>query len=164
MERSWMNNLKHWLFTLAECGGVNRLGCLVSWRTGMLQARISNCGGDAIPVRLVCHCYQPMLPHPDQWQRGRGIHTVGCPKMTNLPSLFSLDTLTARRGFTDCLTNPFYFVYVNQEALNGLAHPSWTNNHRNLRNAVRTMLLLLEFISGHSVNCFMESTWMARRL
>lgn len=50
------------------------------------------------------------------------------------------------------------FVYSHQEVLNGLAHPSWTNNHRNPRNAVRTMLLLLEFISGHSVNYFIEPT------
>lgn len=38
-------------------------------------------------------------------------------------------------------------VYASQEVFNVLVHPSWTNNHRNSRNALGKLLLLLEIIS-----------------
>lgn len=38
-------------------------------------------------------------------------------------------------------------VYASQEVFNVPVHPSWTNNHRNSRNALGKLLLLLEIIS-----------------
>lgn len=155
-QMNWMNKLPQWLFTPGRCGS-KQTGLSSQLGSRNAASRISNCG-DPIPVT---HCFQSRKSThlPDQWRRG-GFVMCLCrstcyvdPLITTLCACFG-DQM-ARWGSLHGRSSYWLFVYVNQEVLRGLAHPSWTNNCRNFRNAVRTMWLLFELISSHSVNFFL---------
>lgn len=143
--------------------GADRPGRLVSWRTGMLQQY----GGNPIPVGLVAVWFQSSKwPHPDQCVcvtlvvRSCSISWVSpfVADVQRRPTSLLIAFFRCSGSKARCQSlqpaNPNawashkLFVYVDEEALNGLAHPSRTNNRRNSRNAVRTTSPLLEFISG----------------